>query len=278
MWETYSAFANSSGGDIFLGLKEKKGSFELAGIENTGNIFDFYRWVIRKLEEGLKIPFSVKNNIRQDDTLTHQAVREALINCLVHADYSDRASIKVTKSSKGFYFRNPGMMRIPAEIALEGGVSDCRNQTLHKLFLLIGLGERAGSGLPKIKQGWIAQGHLLELYDKNTPFNQTIIELNWFVPEEMSDTFEGAASRPESRPESIINRVLHSLVDNEYSKSQIAEAIGHKSISGKLNQRIRGLLSEGLVEYTIPEKPNSRLQKYRLTDAGRKYLEMSIGS
>ncbi|MBF0433593.1 MAG: hypothetical protein HQK83_20105 [Fibrobacteria bacterium] len=49
-------------------------------------------------------------------------------------------------SSKGFYFRNPGMMRVPAEIALEGGESDCRNQTLHKLFLLLGLGERAGSG------------------------------------------------------------------------------------------------------------------------------------
>ena len=48
------------------------------------------------------------------------------------------------------------------------------------------------SGLPKIKQGWIAQGHSLELYDDNTPFNQTIIELNWFVPEKISDKYKYA--------------------------------------------------------------------------------------
>jgi ATP-dependent DNA helicase RecG len=145
----------------------------------SGNVFDFYRRVIRKLEQDLKVPFSIKNNIRQDDTLTHQAIREALINCLIHADYSDRASVKIVKSSKGFRFRNPGMMRIPAEVALEGGESDCRNRTLHKLFLLLGLGEQAGSGLPKIKQGWSALGNSLKISDNKIPYDQTVMELNW---------------------------------------------------------------------------------------------------
>jgi len=57
------------------------------------------------------------------------------------------------------------------------------------------------------------------------------------------------------------------------SKSEIAQAIGHASISGKLNQRIREMLNNGLLEYTIPDKPNSRLQKYRLTAAGRRLAE-----
>jgi ATP-dependent DNA helicase RecG len=55
------------------------------------------------------------------------------------------------------------------------------------------------------------------------------------------------------------------LSDDELSKSEIANKIRLKSVTGYLNRTIRSMLTEGLIEYTIPEKPNSRLQKYRLT-------------
>ena len=35
---------------------------------------------------------------------------------------------------------------------------------------------------------------------------------------------------------------------------------------------IRSLVDGKLIEYTIPEKPNSRLQKYRLTESGKRRL------
>jgi ATP-dependent DNA helicase RecG len=35
---------------------------------------------------------------------------------------------------------------------------------------------------------------------------------------------------------------------------------------------LKDLLERGVVAYTIPEKPQSRLQKYRLTDTGRSLL------
>jgi hypothetical protein len=48
------------------------------------------------------------------------------------------------------------------------------------------------------------------------------------------------------------------------SRSEIAAAIGHKSITGSLRQALADLMAAGFAEYTIPQKPNSRLQKYRL--------------
>ncbi|MFH1113444.1 MAG: ATP-binding protein [Pseudomonadota bacterium] len=72
------------------------------------------------------------------------------MNTLIHADYSGHLSILIVKCPDMFGFRNPGTMRVPIDIALQGGESDCRNRNLQKMFQLVGLGEQAGSGLPKI--------------------------------------------------------------------------------------------------------------------------------
>ena len=144
----------------------------------SGNLFDFYRKVYLKLTADLKVPFRLQQGERKDETPVHEALREALANVLVHADYSDRASVLVVKRPDMFGFRNPGLMRIPVEVALLGGEPDCRNRTLHKMFRFVGVGEQAGTGIPKILRGWRTQHwNPPKLYDTPVPYNQTLLEL-----------------------------------------------------------------------------------------------------
>jgi ATP-dependent DNA helicase RecG len=120
----------------------------------SGNLFDFYRRTIQRLHDGLKVPFRLEGDRRIDETPVHIALREALVNALIHADYTGRTSILVVKQPGLFSFRNPGMMRLPIEDVLKGGISDCRNRNLQKMFQLVGIGEQAGSGMTRILNGW----------------------------------------------------------------------------------------------------------------------------
>lgn len=56
---------------------------------------------------------------------------------------------------------------------------------------------------------------------------------------------------------------MAAICDAPKGRAEIATVLGHKSITGALRQAIGDLMAAGLVEYTLPEKPNSRLQKYR---------------
>lgn len=131
------------------------------------------------LTDRLKIPFELSGDQRIDDTPVHIAIREALCNVLVHADYSDRASVSVVKRPDMFGFRNPGLMRIPVEDALRGGNADCRNRLLHRMFRYVGIGDQSGSGIPKILSSW-SQLHwrMPLLRDTQEPFNQTVMRMD----------------------------------------------------------------------------------------------------
>ena len=68
-------------------------------------------------------------------------------------------------------------------------------------------------------------------------------------------------------------RILKACAPVPLSSAEIAVALGHKQLSGNLRKALPRLRKSGLLEYTIPDKPNSPLQKYRLTNAGKRFLE-----
>jgi len=82
------------------------------------------------------------------------------------------------------------------------------------------------------------------------------------------------ASHPnglESQLESLDRRVLAALREQTLGKGPLAKALGQKQASGPLHDAIRVLLAKDLIERTILDKLQSRLQKYRLTAQGKRY-------
>ena len=143
----------------------------------SGNVFDFAMKILAKLQSDLKIPFVVKGFQRIDDTPLHRLLREAVTNCLVHADYYGRQGIVVSKNKDGFVFANPGGMRISKSEALSGGVSDPRNATLLKMFSFIRFGERAGSGLNGIVYVWKKVYHTAPEIFVKEEYDRTFLKL-----------------------------------------------------------------------------------------------------
>ena len=125
----------------------------------SGNIFDFYRRIVTRLVQDLKVPFRLEGLYRIDDTPQHKAVREALANCLVNADYYGRGGVVVRKHHDHLIFENPGTIRIGKAMMLEGGHSDPRNSVIIKMFSMLHIGERAGSGMNRIISAWSAAGY-----------------------------------------------------------------------------------------------------------------------
>ena len=66
---------------------------------------------------------------------------------------------------------------------------------------------------------------------------------------------------------------LKALKNKSLSRKEIFAEIGLSGDSRAFKRNIEPLLIEGLVEMTVPDKPNSRLQKYRLTDKGKTVIE-----
>jgi len=72
---------------------------------------------------------------RIDDTPVHEALREALANCLINADFYGSCGVVVKKEVDKIVFENPGYIRTGKEQMCLSGVSDPRNKSLKTIWL-----------------------------------------------------------------------------------------------------------------------------------------------
>jgi ATP-dependent DNA helicase RecG len=82
----------------------------------TANLFQFYQRVLSRLFDGLKVPFQLQPDMfRKDETLVHEAIREALVNALIHADYRGMGGVVIEKYRDRITLANPGSLLLPIE-------------------------------------------------------------------------------------------------------------------------------------------------------------------
>lgn len=142
-----------------------------------GNLLQAYDLIMPRLTERLGMPFRLEQGQRIDTKPGEVALREALLNLLIHADYQESAPSVISQSPSGVMFRNPGDSRVPWQELLSGGRSDARNPTIARLFARMGLVERMGSGLSAILHEWKRLGLEPPVIDSGSRSYEFEIEL-----------------------------------------------------------------------------------------------------
>lgn len=225
----------------------------------SGNVYDFYFRVYNKLTQDIKVPFKMEGGVRVDDTSVHQALREALANCLVNADYYGRQGLVVIKKRDAITMSNPGNFRIEIDTAKSGGVSDPRNGTMLKMFNLIDIGERAGSGIPNIFRVWREQGWTAPVISENFDPDRIMLSLAFKKSDDKKATIKSDDKKVTIKSARQKNEIITYLTDHVSAKNtDIAELLGVKST------RVKQLLKELLDEGVVVAEGNNKNRVYKL--------------
>ncbi|MDY3092480.1 MAG: putative DNA binding domain-containing protein [Erysipelotrichaceae bacterium] len=154
--------------------------------EYSGSLFDQMENVYQYLEMRNKKRASF-NGLYRIDTLDYplDALREALLNCLVHRDYSFSASTLISVYDDRIEFVSVG--GLPDGINLDDillGISACRNPKLAAIFYRLELIEAYGTGIPKIMSSYKDTGFEPKIEVTNNAFKITLPNLNYSIDEQ----------------------------------------------------------------------------------------------
>lgn len=202
-----------------------------------------------------------------------EAIEELLVNALMHRDYFDSASIRILVFRDRIEIISPG--HLPGNLStrdIQQGKTKRRNPVLseHAAHLLPFRG--LGSGIHRALQAW-PQIELQD-YPSGNEFKAVIARPK--PPAQVispSGIGSYSATDPVTGQVSQELKALLSVFQGEMSRMEIMEAM---ALTGRDNFRklyLNPALAADLIEMTIPDKPNSRLQRYRLTPSGQQQVK-----
>ena len=221
---------------------------------------------------------------RRDDPPGFRVFREAAINLLIHQDYGDHSRKAVIKFFRdGIQFWNPGDVFGDDSRLWEPGEKEVRNPSITMAMRRIAMCEQAGTGLRMMRSEWQELGHPAPTYVNDRA--RKAFEL--FIPEldkevDMASDLARAmyAARSgeagtEVGTKSALSRhqvdVLRTCIQDSALRCLVS-VTGRSDRTKFRHQVLNPLLDASLVEMTIPDKPRSSKQEYRLTAKGKEIL------
>jgi predicted HTH transcriptional regulator len=205
-----------------------------------------------------------------------EVVREAVVNAVAHRDYTSNGSVQVMLFSDRLDVWNPGLL--PPSLTLEklrlphGSVPG--NPLLAEPLYLTKYIERMGTGIGDM----IARCRNAGLPEPEFALTDGFVVTIRRNPQLAFETVGGRSEAPgwdQAGAKSELSRnqveILHKSMESQ-SITDLMVIAGRTNRTKFRDQVLKPLLEDGLLVMTVPDKPTSSIQKYRITDKGKTIL------
>lgn len=199
-------------------------------------------------------PDSGRREDRTDYPMT--AVREAIINALVHRDYSmhtEGMPIQIRMFEDRMEIHNPGGIYGRLRIDQLGKMQpDTRNPVLASALEVLGVTENRYSGIPTIRREFAEYGVREPIFSS---------ERGYFTVTFYKESYKYAPGNA-LRDSSTNLYDLLTFCKIPRTRKEICDHLGLSSISYAMQIYIMPLVEQGLIKMTLPDKPKSPKQLY----------------
>ena len=253
----YNAYLLADENNISIKLVKYLGTSKMELIENQEYgyccLITATQRILDRLTAENTVYAKIEYNGRKEvEMIDSKALKEAVINAMVHSDYTLTTTPIIELYSDRIEITSGGGLPqgLSQEEFLEG-VTAPRNKELIRVFKDVDLIENIGSGVLRI----------LDAYDKSCfKFMDHFLRVTFKYrenPFEYDDTAKVKSSKLAVSEEQILE-----LCKTEKSLKEIAQHFGYKDVYKFKNNYINSLLEQNKLQMTIPDKPKSRNQKY----------------
>ena len=230
---------------------------------------------LRFIERNTRVAYRIKGLKRQNiPEYPINALREAITNAVMHRDwFIDGANVFVEIYTDRVEVVSPGSLPRGLSLADLGSKSVRRNPLIADLLHRIDFIEKAGTGIRRIRNETRAQGCPEPEFEANG-FVTVTFRPNPAVRAE-AEEYPAVRVTTEVTGEVTGEVRLLQVIAGEMTRQHLQEALGLKHEDHFRKAYLSPALQAGLIEMTIPDKPRSRNQRYRLTPAGREFLRQT---